>query len=96
MPPVLKVFVSFLLSSSFCKNSTLDPTLIKGKIVVCMIEVINESRREKSEFVKQGGGVGMILIDQFAKGVGFQFAIPGALMVPEEAKELQAYMATAK
>lgn len=83
-------------NASFCKNNTLDPTLIKGKIVVCMIEVINESRREKSEFVKQGGGVGMILIDQFAKGVGFQFAIPGALMVPEEAKELQAYMATEK
>ena len=63
---------------------------------MCMMEVKNESWRVKSELVKQGGGVGMILIDQFAKGVGYQFAIPGALMVPEEAKKLQAYMETEK
>lgn len=62
--------------------------------MVCMIDVFSESRRGKSEVVKQGSGVGMILIDQFAKGIGFQFAIPGALMVPDEAKELQSYMAT--
>ena len=64
--------------------------------MVCTVDVINESRDAKGEFVRQGGGVGMILIDQFAKGVGFQFTIPGALLVPEESKELQAYMATEK
>lgn len=64
--------------------------------MVCMIDVINESRSAKGQFVKQGGGVGMILIDQFSKGVGFQFPIPAALMVLEEAKKLQSYMATEK
>ncbi|KAI5442819.1 hypothetical protein KIW84_011736 [Lathyrus oleraceus] len=60
-------------NASFCKNNTLDPTLINGKIVICTIENFTDKREEKSIIVKQGGGVGRILIDHNAKEVGFQF-----------------------
>ncbi|GFZ17790.1 subtilisin-like serine endopeptidase family protein [Actinidia rufa] len=83
-------------NASFCKENTLDPTLIKGKIVVCEIESIADDRREKAIFIRQGGGVGIILIDLVFKDVGFQFVIPGTLIGQEEAKELQAYMAMEK
>ncbi|KAL5765516.1 hypothetical protein ACOSP7_016133 [Xanthoceras sorbifolium] len=83
-------------NASFCKNNTLDPTLIKGKIVVCTIEDISDNRREKGIFIRQGGGVGMILIDPLVKEVGFQFVIPATLIGQEEAQELQAYMLTEK
>lgn len=91
---------SYVLKSlhfpSFCKNNTLDPTLIKGKIVVCTIETLTDARQEKGLFVKQGGGVGMILIDPAATNLGFQFVLQEASIGVEEAKVLQAYLATEK
>lgn len=87
----------FILSVSFCKNNTLDHhTLIKGKIVLCMIEASTDNRREKCIFVRESGGVGMILIDPNAKDIGFQFVIPATLIGQEEAQELQAYTTTGK
>ncbi|KAF8397848.1 hypothetical protein HHK36_016773 [Tetracentron sinense] len=83
-------------NASFCKNNTLDHTLIKGKIVVCTIETITDNRNEKSIFVRQGGGVGMILIDPLAKEVGFQFVIPATIIGQKEAQELETYLATEK
>eukprot|EP00257_Ricinus_communis_P018873 XP_015577693.1 subtilisin-like protease SBT5.3 [Ricinus communis] len=83
-------------NASFCKNNTLDPAKIKGKIVVCTIEVVRDSRGEKALTIQQGGGVGMILIDPSAKEVGFQFVIPGTLIGQEEAQQLLAYMKTEK
>ncbi|XP_058008057.1 subtilisin-like serine-protease S [Hevea brasiliensis] len=79
-------------NASFCKNNTLDNTKIKGKIVVCTIEVVKDNRREKALSIQQGGGVGMILIDPLVKEVGFQFVIPATLIGQEEAQQLQAYM----
>ncbi|KAE8705805.1 pentatricopeptide repeat-containing protein [Hibiscus syriacus] len=64
-------------NASFCKNNTLDATLIKGKIVACTIEAVTDDRRKKSIFIRQGGGVGIILIDPLAKDFGFQFVLPG-------------------
>ncbi|GKU93863.1 hypothetical protein SLEP1_g7422 [Rubroshorea leprosula] len=83
-------------NASFCKNNTLDAALIKGKIVVCTTEALTDNRREKGIFVRQGGGVGIILIDPMAKDIGFQFVIPGTLIGQKEATEIQAYMATEK
>ncbi|KAL6196153.1 hypothetical protein ACLB2K_031768 [Fragaria x ananassa] len=83
-------------NASFCKDSTLNASLIKGKIVVCTFETFTDNRREKSIVVRQGGGVGMILVDPFLKDVGFQFVIPATLIGQEEAAQLQAYMMTAK
>ncbi|KAL6199488.1 hypothetical protein ACLB2K_029272 [Fragaria x ananassa] len=83
-------------NASFCKDSSLNASLIKGKIVVCTFETFTDNRREKSIVVRQGGGVGMILVDPFLKDVGFQFVIPATLIGQEEAAQLQAYMMTAK
>jgi len=92
--PLLFVFCFFFpfLLTSFCKNNTLDPALIKGKIVVCITELFTDNRREKAVNVKQGGGVGMILIDHNAKDIGFQFVIPSTIIGAGAVKELQAYM----
>ncbi|CAI8616332.1 unnamed protein product [Vicia faba] len=81
-------------NASFCKNNTLDPTLINGKIVICTIETFTDKREEKSIIVKQGGGVGMILIDHNAKEVGFQFVIPSTIIGQDAVEELQAYINT--
>ncbi|XP_027348724.1 subtilisin-like protease SBT5.3 [Abrus precatorius] len=84
------------INASFCKNRTLDPTLIKGKIVICTIEQFTDDREGKSIIVRQGGGVGMILIDHNAKDIGFQFVIPSTLIGQDAVEELQAYMKTEK
>ncbi|KAL0369538.1 UNVERIFIED_CONTAM: protein SUPPRESSOR OF K(+) TRANSPORT GROWTH DEFECT 1 [Sesamum angustifolium] len=83
-------------NASFCKSNTLDPALIKGKIVVCTLETILDNRKEKATSVKQGGGVGIILVDPLATDIAIQFVLPGALIGFEEAEELQAYMASQK
>ncbi|KAJ1440667.1 Peptidase S8/S53 domain [Sesbania bispinosa] len=83
-------------NASFCKNNTLDPTLIKGKIVICTIETFTDDRREKAIVIKKGGGVGMILIDHNARDVGFQFVIPSTLIGQDAVEELQAYIKTEK
>jgi len=46
--------------------------------------------------IRQGGGVGMILIDHNAKDVGFQFVIPSTLIGQDAVEELQAYIKTDK
>ncbi|KAL5583134.1 hypothetical protein UlMin_015576 [Ulmus minor] len=83
-------------NASFCKNNTLDSSLIKGKIVVCTLDEISDIRREKSLIVRQGGGVGMILVDPLVKDVGFQFVIPATLIGQEAAEELQEYIKAEK
>lgn len=60
--------------------------------MVCTLENFSDDRREKSIVVRQSGGVRMILVDPFAKYVGFQFVISGILIDQQEAKELQDYM----
>ncbi|TKY67080.1 Subtilisin protease SBT5.3 [Spatholobus suberectus] len=83
-------------NASFCKNNTLDPSLIKGKIVICTIEKFTDDRGEKAKVVRQGGGVGMVLIDHNAKDIGFQFVIPSTLIGQDAVEELQAYIKTEK
>ncbi|KAL5999336.1 hypothetical protein ACLOJK_040796 [Asimina triloba] len=81
---------------SFCANGTLDPALIQGKTVVCTIEIVLDSRTDKSVVAKEAGGVGMVLIDPVASDVGFEFVIPATSIGAEDAEELQAYLATQK
>lgn len=96
MFPLSFFFFLFVSIISFCKDNTLNASLIKGKIVVCTFETFTDNRMEKSIVVRQGGGVGMILVDPFLKDVGFQFVIPATLIGQEAAAELQAYMTTTK
>ena len=84
------------LSASFCKSDTLDPALVKGRIVVCSLEEILDSRNEKGATVKQAGGMGIILVDPLAEDITFQFEIPGTVISIQEAGKLQAYMVSNK
>ncbi|CAI9778330.1 unnamed protein product [Fraxinus pennsylvanica] len=59
-------------------------------------EMLTDNLREKGIIVKQGGGVGIILIDQLAKDIEIQFVLPGTLIGQEEGAELQAYMTAQK
>nr|XP_043612311.1 subtilisin-like serine-protease S [Erigeron canadensis] len=83
-------------NASFCKRDTLDSDLIKGKIVVCTLEMLTDDRKEKAAAIKEGGGAGMILIDPLSKYVLFQPVIPSVLIGQAEALELQSYMNTEK
>jgi PA domain len=49
-----------------CVLSSLDPTKVKGKIVVCIRG--NNARVEKGEVVRQAGGVGMVLANDDSTG----------------------------
>jgi len=89
-------FLIYSLSPSFCKDNTLDPAKTKGKIVVCITEVLIDDPRKKAVAVQLGGGVGMILVDPIVKEIGFQAVIPSTLIGQEEAQQLQAYMQARK
>ncbi|WOG92525.1 hypothetical protein DCAR_0311795 [Daucus carota subsp. sativus] len=80
-------------NASYCKNNTLDPSLVKGKIVICAMESAADARAEKGLFVIQNGGVGIIIIDPAAKSDAFQIQIKAIFIDLEEAKELLAYIA---
>lgn len=55
-------------SSSLCMEGTLDPNVVKGKVVLC--ERGNNPRVAKGSVVKQAGGVGMILYNTASDGEG--------------------------
>ncbi|GKB30682.1 subtilisin-like protease SBT5.3, partial [Tanacetum coccineum] len=77
-------------------RNALDSKLIKGKIMVCKLESLIAHRNEKAIAIKEGGGVGMILMDPLAKDVLSQFVIPSVLFRDAEAQELQSYMSIEK
>ncbi|MQM09683.1 hypothetical protein Taro_042561 [Colocasia esculenta] len=55
-------------SSSLCLEGSLNPTAVKGKIVVCDRGI--NSRAAKGEVVRKAGGVGMILANGVFDGEG--------------------------
>lgn len=55
-------------SSSLCLEGSLDPNVVKGKIVLCDRGI--NSRAAKGEVVKKAGGVGMILANGVFDGEG--------------------------
>lgn len=55
-------------SASLCLEGSLDPNLVRGKIVLCDRGI--NSRVAKGEVVKQAGGVGMILANAVFDGEG--------------------------
>ncbi|KAI3923725.1 hypothetical protein MKW98_011355 [Papaver atlanticum] len=87
-----------LRNASFCYKNTLDHDLIKGKIVVCLGEAVtSDIRSDKGIVVRDGGGVGMILIDPtIGNDFGFQYVIPTTLLDPKEAELLREYLTTEK
>ncbi|KAF6174233.1 hypothetical protein GIB67_033765, partial [Kingdonia uniflora] len=67
--------------SSYCLESSLNSTKVRGKVVVCQhTGSSSESKLTKSVIVKEAGGVGMILIDEADKDVAISFVIPSAIV----------------
>lgn len=65
--------------SSLCKEGSLDPKKVTGKIVLC--ERGDNPRVAKGAVVKQAGGVGMILSNTASDGEGL---IPDAHLLPAD------------
>lgn len=69
--------------------------MMRGKIVVCIMDKINDDVVKKAEVVKEGGAVGMILIDQF-DNFNEQlpsFDLPTSVISSLEGRKLSDYMA---
>ncbi|XP_055803162.1 subtilisin-like serine-protease S [Solanum dulcamara] len=79
--------------SSYCLDSSLNRTKAKGKVLVCLhAGSSSESKLEKSNIVKEAGGVGMILIDESDKGVAIPFTIPAATVGKRIGNKILAYI----
>ncbi|KAI3940229.1 hypothetical protein MKW98_027083 [Papaver atlanticum] len=78
-------------NASSCKNGTLDHKLIKGKIVVC-----SEGGSNRAEVLRDGGGVGMILLINPLAGINdysLQYVIPTTVLDRIELQALVDYVA---
>eukprot|EP00249_Psilotum_nudum_P036263 c6675_g1_i1 orf=482-2788(-) len=79
--------------SSYCLNSSLDPTKVKGQIVVCQHPGdYADSRLAKSQVVKAVGGVGMVLIDESDQDIAIPFDLPATLVGSEAGKDILSYI----
>ncbi|CDP06942.1 unnamed protein product [Coffea canephora] len=97
-PSNLEILISlfFLISVflSFCQINSLDPNLVKGKIVVCTVEKITDNATQLGVYTRNIGGVGMILVEPLAQDLVFQFGTQATLIGQDELEEIQKYIAT--
>ncbi|KAH9302818.1 hypothetical protein KI387_014401, partial [Taxus chinensis] len=78
---------------SFCLNSSLDKSKVRGKILACLHpEGSSETRLSKSQTVQAAGGVGMILIDEIDKNIAIPFVIPSAVVGGKVGAEILRYI----
>ncbi|KAJ4750046.1 Subtilisin-like protease [Rhynchospora pubera] len=88
--------LGFRSSAPFCMRGSLDPAATRGKVVLCERGVVK--RAEKGLAVKEAGGVGMIISNQFLDGEG---VVPDAHLLPavdigfSEGKRVHDYIHTA-
>ncbi|WJX96452.1 hypothetical protein P8452_77657 [Trifolium repens] len=82
----------FNSSSSICMPGSLDPEIVRGKVVVCDRGV--NSRVEKGTVVSDAGGVGMILANTAASGEGLvadSHLVPAVAVGKTEGDEIKEY-----
>ncbi|XP_043714454.1 subtilisin-like protease SBT1.6 [Telopea speciosissima] len=97
MFPLVYPGKSGMLSASLCMENSLDPKLVRGKIVIC--DRGSNPRVAKGLVVKKAGGVGMILANGISNGeglVGDAHLIPTGALGAKEADELKAYVSSSK
>ncbi|KAF3434691.1 hypothetical protein FNV43_RR21776 [Rhamnella rubrinervis] len=95
MYPVVYPGKSGLLSASLCMENSLDPNLVRGKIVIC--DRGSSARVAKGLVVKKAGGVGMILANGASNGeglVGDAHLIPACAVGSDEADAVKAYVSS--
>ncbi|WVZ56186.1 hypothetical protein U9M48_006755 [Paspalum notatum var. saurae] len=84
------------LSASLCMENSIDPSLVKGKIVVC--DRGSSPRVAKGMVVKEAGGAAMVLTNGEANGeglVGDAHVLPACAVGEKEGDALKAYAANA-
>lgn len=84
-------------SSSLCMEGSLDPKLVKGKIVMC--DRGSNPRIAKGAEVKHAGGVGMILANSDSDGEGLvadAHMLPTSAVGAKEGELIRQYIATTK
>lgn len=97
MYPLVYPGMSGMLSASLCMENSLDPRLVRGKIVIC--DRGNNPRVAKGMVVKKAGGVGMILANGISNGeglVGDAHLLPAAAIGADEGDAVKAYVSSTK
>ncbi|KAJ3669484.1 hypothetical protein LUZ60_011434 [Juncus effusus] len=69
--------LGFRSTAPFCMRGSLDPEATRGKVVLCERGVV--PRVEKGLAVKEAGGLGIIIANQFLDGEG---VVPDAHLIP--------------
>ncbi|XP_044509370.1 subtilisin-like protease SBT1.6 [Mangifera indica] len=80
---------------SLCMENSLDPSLVKGKIVIC--DRGSSPRVAKGLVVKKAGGVGMILVNGISNGeglVGDAHLLPACALGSDEGDVVKAYVSS--
>ncbi|KAJ0974241.1 hypothetical protein J5N97_016206 [Dioscorea zingiberensis] len=83
------------LSASLCMENSLDPKLVRGKIVIC--DRGSSPRVAKGLVVKEAGGVGMILANGMSNGeglVGDAHMLPACAIGSDEGDAVKSYVAS--
>ncbi|XP_038694065.1 subtilisin-like protease SBT1.6 [Tripterygium wilfordii] len=86
---------SGVLSDSLCMENSLDPNLVRGKIVVC--DRGSSARVAKGWVVKKAGGVGMILANGISSGEGLvadAHLLPACAVGSNEGETLKSYISS--
>ncbi|KAL2468491.1 Subtilisin-like protease SBT1.6 [Forsythia ovata] len=95
MYPLVYPGKSGVLSASLCMENSIDPTLVKGKIVIC--DRGSSPRVAKGLVVKKAGGVGMILANGVSNGeglVGDAHLLPACAVGSNEGDAIKSYIAS--
>ncbi|XVE67145.1 hypothetical protein DITRI_Ditri08aG0137300 [Diplodiscus trichospermus] len=95
MYPLVYPGKSGVLSASLCMDNSLDPNLVKGKIVIC--DRGSSPRVAKGLAVKKAGGVGMILANGASNGeglVGDAHLLPTCAIGSGEGDAVKSYVST--
>ncbi|KAF5745364.1 hypothetical protein HS088_TW07G00948 [Tripterygium wilfordii] len=86
---------SGVFSDSFCMENSLEPNLVRGKIVVC--DRGSNARVAKGLAVKEAGGVGMILANEISNGeelVADAHLLPACAVGSNEGETLKSYISS--
>ncbi|KAJ4851037.1 hypothetical protein Tsubulata_012315 [Turnera subulata] len=86
-----------MLSASMCMENSLDPNLVRGKIVIC--DRGSSPRVAKGLVVKKAGGVGMILANGISNGeglVGDAHLLPTCALGSDEGDAVKAYVSSVR
>ncbi|KAF2302047.1 hypothetical protein GH714_031768 [Hevea brasiliensis] len=95
MFPLVYPGKSGVLSTSLCMENSLDPNMVRGKIVIC--DRGSSPRVAKGLVVKKAGGIAMILANGISNGeglVGDAHLLPACAVGSDEGDAVKAYISS--